>query len=75
MENKIKNVMISVFEIDSSEINHESSPDSIDKWDSLRHMNLVVALEEEFNIEFEVEEISELMNFKLICEVISKKLI
>jgi acyl carrier protein len=67
--------MISVFEIDSSEINHESSPDSIDKWDSLRHMNLVVALEEEFNIEFEVEEISELMNFKLICEVISKKLI
>lgn len=75
MENKIKNVMISVFEIDSSEINHESSPDSIDNWDSLRHMNLVVALEEEFNIEFEVEEISELMNFKLICEVISKKLI
>lgn len=73
MENKIKNVMSIVFGIDSSEINNETSPDSIDKWDSLSHMNLIVALEEEFNIEFEVEEISELMNIKSILEIISKK--
>ena len=53
MENKIKKVMSTVFEIDSSELNHNSSPDSIENWDSLRHMNLVVALEEEFNVEFD----------------------
>ena len=73
MENKIKKVMALVFEIDLLDINHESSPNSINNWDSLRHMNLIVALEEEFNIEFEDEEISKLMNFKQIFEVVSAK--
>lgn len=74
MENKIKKVMSTVFEIDSSELNHNSSPDSIENWDSLRHMNLVVALEEEFNVEFDDIEISKMMDFKLISEIISEKL-
>ena len=71
MENKIKNVMTSVFGIDLSEINHDSSPDSIENWDSLSHMNLVVSLEEKFNIEFEVEEISKMMNLKSIMLIVS----
>lgn len=73
MENKIKNVMSTVFEMDLSEINHNSSPDSIDNWDSIRHMNLVVALEEEFNIEFDDEEIGELLNYKLIYNIVKSK--
>ena len=74
METKIKNVMASVFEMPIEEINNESSPDSIDNWDSLMHMNLVVALEEEFNAEFTDEEIGEMMNYKLIVEIIKSKL-
>ena len=73
MENKIKKVMSLVFKVDLNDINHEFSPNSIDNWDSLSHMNLIVALEEEFNIEFETEEISKLMDFKQILEVISSK--
>ena len=37
-------------------------------------MNLVVALEEEFNVEFDDIEISKMMDFKLISEIISEKL-
>mgnify|MGYP006141606311 CR=1 FL=1 len=74
METKIKNVMVSLFEMPIEEINNESSHDSIDNWDSLTHMNLIVALEEEFNIEFDDIEITEMMNFKLIREIIANKL-
>ena len=74
METKIKNVMPSLFEMPIEEINNESSHDSIDNWDSLTHMNLIVALEEEFNIEFDDIEITEMMNFKLIREIIANKL-
>jgi len=74
METKIKNVMAAVFEMPVENINIDSSPDSIDNWDSLKHMNLIVALEEEFNIEFNDDEITEMMNFKLIVEIIKHKL-
>ena len=43
---KIKNVMSAVFSIDADSINENSSPDNIEEWDSLRHLNLAVALED-----------------------------
>jgi len=73
MENRIKNVMAAVFGISIEDINEESSPDSIDNWDSLNLMNLVVSLEEEFDIEFDDDEIVEMLNFKLIVEIIKEK--
>ena len=74
MENKIKNVMSAIFNVDINDINEESSPDNIDNWDSMAHMNLIVGLEEEFNLIFGETEITEMMNFKLICLIISEKI-
>ena len=73
MENRIKNVMAAVFGISIEDINEESSPDSIDNWDSLNLMNLVVSLEEEFDVEFDDDEIVEMLNFKLIVEIMKEK--
>ena len=66
MENRIKNIMSSVFELPADSINADSSPDSIESWDSLRHMNLVLALEEEFEISLKDEEIFEMQDYKKI---------
>jgi acyl carrier protein len=74
MESRIKNVMAAVFEISVEEINDQTSSDSIDSWDSLNLMNLVVSLEEEFEIQFDDEEIVDMLNFKLIKEIISQKI-
>ena len=52
MDDRIKNVMSAVFEVSPYQINYESSPDTIETWDSLKHMNLIIALEEEFKIQF-----------------------
>lgn len=74
MEEKIKNIMASVFGCETSEIVDSSSPDTLENWDSLRHMNLIVALEEEFNLNFTEDETMEMLNYKLISIVISDKL-
>ena len=74
ISDRIKNVMSAVFGISNEEINVESSPDTIESWDSLKHMNLVVALEEEFNVEFTDDNIIELINMKLIMAVLLEKL-
>ncbi len=65
--------MAVVFEVPTEQINDESSPDTIESWDSLKHMNLVVALEEEFETEFSNDEIVEMMNYLLIIEVLKNK--
>ena len=73
MEQRIKDIMASVFEISPEIIHEDISSDEIEKWDSLHHMNLIAALEEEFEIEFEEEEILDLLNFRLIKLSVEEK--
>lgn len=73
MEDKIIEVMSAVFGIPISEIDSESSPNTIESWDSLSHMNLVIALEEEFDIQFTDEEIVRLLSQKEILSILSEK--
>lgn len=74
MEKKVKDIMASVFEVSSKEINEESSSETIENWDSMMHMNLIVALEEEFEVEFDEEEIIEMMDYQSILDILSKHL-
>jgi acyl carrier protein len=75
MENlheRIIKVMSLVFEVPVETLNEDSSSDTIGTWDSLKHLNLILALEEEFNVEIPDEEVGNLMNYKLIKLVIEE---
>jgi acyl carrier protein len=74
MENRIKKVMGDIFNIDVNSINDKSSSDSIENWDSLKHMNLLVALEEEFDVEFDDVDLENLLNFQLIHTAIRERI-
>lgn len=73
MEIKIKEIMVQIFNVPEASIDSISSPDTIESWDSLKHMDLVTAIEEEFNIRFTYEEISEMLNFSLIIELLKER--
>jgi acyl carrier protein len=70
----IQNMMSKVFNVDSELINLESGQDNLDNWDSLRHLDFVVAVEEEFDIVFPIEEIGNLTSFKLISIIVREQL-
>ena len=72
IENQVKNIFSAVFEISSDEINDKSSPDTIASWDSLKHMNLVIALEEEFNVQFDIEDIPQLILLPEIIRILKQ---
>jgi len=74
LEKKLKNVMSIVFELKSNEINDDSSPENIENWDSLKHMMLIGAIEDEFDIQFTNDEMLELLNYKLIKLILTEKL-
>ena len=74
MDDRLKEIMASVFELEIKDIHDEVSTDSIAKWDSLHHMNLIAALEEHFDIEFEEDEILDLNSYKLVRLAVQEKL-
>jgi len=53
-------------------ISGSSSPDSIEKWDSLNHMTLVLALEEEFGVQFTDDQIMKLLSVDAIVAALTE---
>lgn len=51
----------------------ETIPNELARWDSLGHMNLVKALEQEFAVKFENDEIVEMVSVAGIIEVLEAK--
>ena len=62
MEDKIKEILATILEIDPSEVNNDTNPDSVASWDSLRHMKLVFAIEDEYDVQFSDDQIIQLTN-------------
>lgn len=63
-----------VFGVAESEISPESSPQTLERWDSVQQIYLVLALEERFGVQLALEDIEELKNLGDIAKAIDKKL-
>jgi acyl carrier protein len=73
MKDKILNIMSEVFELDLASFPEEVTQVNIEDWDSLRHLNLIVELEDAFDVSYEPEEIAEMITLEKIIEITSKK--
>lgn len=70
-EDALKQVMATMLNVDAATINEDSSMDNMPNWDSLRHMNLVLALEEEFKVTIPDEDAGNITSYKLIKLVLN----
>lgn len=57
MSKKLFTLISRVLEISETELTDESTPESIENWDSYNGLLLVDELESEFNVKFSVEEV------------------
>jgi acyl carrier protein len=71
-EADLKQVMADVFRIDPATIDDSTSVDTVEKWDSLQHLNLVLALEERFDVSFTEEQTVEILSYPLIRAVLEE---
>ncbi len=67
---KFLQMVSEVFEIDISDISDELTPDDIEVWDSISHMDLMAKFEEEWGVTFDVEELTEMETIGLIKEAL-----
>ncbi|MDE4907334.1 acyl carrier protein [Methanogenium marinum] len=71
-ERTIKEIFCTVMGAEEFEVNDETAYNSFDKWDSLKHLQLVSEYEDHFDLEFQMDDIIAMENFGLIKEIIHK---
>jgi acyl carrier protein len=71
---RLQALFITVFDNDSIRVTPQLTADDVDEWDSLSHINLMLAIELEFGIEFDPSEIQTFANVGELIASIEKKL-
>jgi acyl carrier protein len=71
---KVLAIAADVFQVPESSLTPASSPDTVETWDSLHHLGLVVALEQEFGVQISPEEIEQLLTIELTAALMEEKL-
>jgi len=65
---KLNGIFCEVFDDDDIKITPEMTANDVDGWDSLSHVNLIVAIESKFNIRFSQKE---LLTFKNVGDLLN----
>lgn len=71
---RLENVFREVFDDTGISITQATTAENIEQWDSLTHIELIVAAEKEFNIRFSSMDLKKLENVGDLANLISKKL-
>jgi acyl carrier protein len=69
---KYNNVFITIFKTTESELNENFEAKAVDNWDSITHLSLVTALEDEFDIMIDTEDLLALRSYEIGKQILAK---
>jgi acyl carrier protein len=67
---RLTEVFIDVFDDEDIKLNDNTTSDDIEDWDSLEHVNLIVAIEKEFGMKFTMGEVTGMKNVGAMVDII-----
>lgn len=70
---RLMDVFRDVFDDDSIVINESTTSADIEDWDSIEHINLIDAVEDEFGLRFKMKEVSGMKNVGEMIDIISQR--
>jgi len=75
MDNQIRllQVFADVLEMDIAKLDEQSSPDTIQNWDSLAVVSLVCELEQTFDVSFDILDIADFRNVGIVKSILVEK--
>ena len=71
---RLNNVFRDVFDDDSITVCETTTSNDIEDWDSLEHINLIVAVEQEFGIKFNMKEVTTMKNVGEMVDIIATRM-
>lgn len=69
---QVRNIASDIFGVPANKITAESSPETIENWDSMQHLNLVLAVEEKFGVQLDPEDIEQMKSIGAVAELVEK---
>jgi acyl carrier protein len=73
MKERVVEVVSQVMNVPVEQLDDDSSPDTVPNWDSLKHMNLILALEESFAVSFSDDEVIQMLSVRKIVDILKKR--
>ena len=73
LKDRVLKIVSRVMDVPVGGLDEKSSMDTVGKWDSLRHMNLVLAFEEEFGAEIPDEDAEKLTTVGAVINYLKEK--
>lgn len=70
MDEELKELVAEVFNIKEKNVTPELSQDNLDNWDSMNHLKLITAVEEELDINLTMDEIEEITSIAKLISII-----
>ena len=70
----LSEIVSDLFDVDPDDVNLETSPDTIESWDSIGHIRLIASIEEKYGLSIPPEEQIEMLNVDLILGLLTEKL-
>jgi acyl carrier protein len=71
---QVRGMASDLFAVSPERITGESSPETLESWDSPQHLNLILALEERFHFQLSPEEIEQMRNIGEIAKLVERRL-
>lgn len=70
----LNQVFQDVFDDDEIQVGNSTTADDIEDWDSLEHINLIVAVEKRFGIKFNMGEVTTMKNVGEMADIILQRI-
>jgi acyl carrier protein len=68
----VRQIVSDILNVDPSLVGEESGPDSIESWDSLQHLNIVLALEQKFGISLTPADIQGMTSVRTLVDIVER---
>jgi acyl carrier protein len=69
---EVRAVASDILGVPPDQITAESSPETIENWDSMQHLNLVLAIEEKFGVQLEPEDIEQMKSIGAVVALVTR---
>ena len=72
-EKQVVQLIADVLNIPADQVTPDRSPQNVEGWDSVQHLNLVLALEQSLGIQLAPEEIEQMQSVSGILNIVRQK--
>jgi len=71
---QVQAIASDIFGVPAGKISADSSPETVENWDSMQHLNLVLAIEEKFGVQLAPEDIEQMKTIGAAATLVEKRL-